>query len=157
MFQTTRAPARDGSCLFWRHLGGGLCPAIDEKPHYVTLGWSQPPVARLTPDAIPEIHKAPFRGRGGFRPLRRPAQSLVGVLMAVHEISNCVVQRLFRRARELAVVGDGEERCRAFRMAMCGKRTEPGFRHEIEQGRRSHKMASREHLAVVQDSEVLLP
>ena len=33
------------------------------------------------------------------------------------------------------------------RMAMCGKRAQPGLRHEIEQGRGRHKMAPREHLA----------
>ena len=83
--------------------------------------------------------------RGGSQ---RRAESLVGLLMRVHERTDCFVLRLFGRTPDPAIVGEREQYGRATKAASSGKCAQPALGHQVQQGRGRHELPAGEDITI---------
>src|SRR5688572_8356744 len=136
--ETTRTPVSDCRRLVRGHVRGRLRPTLDQGSLHVTLAGAQYPVAWLAGHAVFNRGETPFGACRRVRPRCQAAQSLVRVLVAIHQLTHHLVFGLSRSTCEMAVVRDGEQHDCALSVAMGGERPQPRFRYEIEQRRRGN-------------------
>src|SRR5262245_44601099 len=141
MVQPARSPSGNNAGVRWRDFGRRSCPSFDQLLLQGSRLVIEHPVAALTNHLVSEMLENLRRPSGPIRS-ERPTETLVGLLMTIHEISNELISRIFRRALHTAVVRERKEHRRPLALTCRAHVVQPSRGNQIEQRRCGYEIVA---------------
>ena len=114
------------------HRFSRFCPVIDKQALELRNICCEPPVASRTLHLIAKRRKRIRRELRRLRP-ERPPEPLVDPLMAIHQLTDGLILKFFRRTMKVTVVRQRkQDRCAGIATPTC-ERLKPALGDEVEQ------------------------
>ena len=151
VIQPASAPIGELRAPVGRKLRSSRHPSVNQLTlQFGRLG-AQSPVTSFVSSLVTGVRQPLDGAHRGVRSKRR-ADSFVGPLMPIHELSHVVVLRLGRRALEVAVVTEREQHRGFCRLTSSNEPPKPCLRHQIEMRGGGDQRAPSEQRVVVDDA-----